>query len=240
MKRLATIAAIAMTLLIAAPVAAAKGEIVIETIPMTFATLNSDTCQYLPDGTEISWSGTGKSITRTSTDASGVTTIHNVTHANGVATDQDGNSYHFNYTNSFTFLELGRRSRHFQRHDGRRVLARRPRWHRAAQRLRRDRHDGFHHVQLGRDHHARRPHQFRQVPAKVTATRSSRQGRTDHRGSKSRVQHRRYRRRSTDPRSTVGSSPSTRPWSSSRASTSSSTTSSSCRCSCSASPTRTP
>ena len=103
MKRFATIAAIAMTLLIAAPVAAAKGEIVIETIPLTFATLNSDTCQYLPDGTEISWSGTGKSITRTSTDASGVDTIHNVTHANGVATDQDGNSYHFNYTNSFSF-----------------------------------------------------------------------------------------------------------------------------------------
>ena len=103
MKRLATIAAIAMTLLVALPVAAAKGEIVIETIPMTFAPLNSDTCQFLPDGTEISWSGTGTSITRTSTDASGVTTIRNVTHANGVATDQDGNSYRFNYANSFTF-----------------------------------------------------------------------------------------------------------------------------------------
>jgi hypothetical protein len=103
MKRLATIAAVAMTLLVAAPVAAAKGEIVIETIPMAFAPLNSDTCQFLPDGTEISWSGTGTSITRTSTDASGVTTIRNVTHANGVATDQDGNSYRFNYANSFRF-----------------------------------------------------------------------------------------------------------------------------------------
>jgi hypothetical protein len=103
MKRLATFAAIAMTFLVALPVAAAKGEIVIETIPMTFAPLNSETCQYLPDGTEISWSGTGTSITRTTTDASGVTTIRNVTHANGVATDQDGNSYRFNYANSFTF-----------------------------------------------------------------------------------------------------------------------------------------
>ena len=103
MKRLATIAAIAMTLLVIVPVAAAKGEKVIETIPMTFAPLNSDTCQFLPDGTEISWSGTGKSITRTSTDVSGVTTIRNVTHANGVATDQDGNSYRFNYANSFRF-----------------------------------------------------------------------------------------------------------------------------------------
>jgi hypothetical protein len=105
MKRLATIAAVAMTLLVALPVGAAKGEIVIETIPMTFAPLNSDTCQFLPDGTEISWSGTGASITRTSTDASGVTTIRNVTHANGVATDQDGNSYRFNYSNSFTFSD---------------------------------------------------------------------------------------------------------------------------------------
>ncbi len=100
MKRLATIAAVAMTLLIAAPVAAAKGEIVIETIQMSFAPLNSDTCQFMPDGIEISWSGTGKSITRTSTDASGVTTIRNVTHANGVATDEEGNSYRFNYANS--------------------------------------------------------------------------------------------------------------------------------------------
>jgi hypothetical protein len=103
MKRLATIAALAMTLLIAAPVAAAQGEIVVETIPMTFAPLNSDTCQFLPDGTDISWSGTGMSITQTSTDASGVTSIRNVTHANGVATDQDGNSYRFNYSNSFSF-----------------------------------------------------------------------------------------------------------------------------------------
>ena len=103
MKRLATIAAIAMTLLMASPVAAAKGEIVIETIAMTFAPLNSATCQFLPDGTEITWSGTGTSITRTSTDASGVTTLRNVTHANGVATDQDGNSSRFNYSNSFSF-----------------------------------------------------------------------------------------------------------------------------------------
>jgi hypothetical protein len=103
MKRLAMIAAVAMTLLVAAPVAAAKGETVIETIPMTFAPLNSDTCQFLPDGIEISWSGTGTSITRTSTDAGGVTTIRNVTHANGVATDEDGNSYRFNYANAFRF-----------------------------------------------------------------------------------------------------------------------------------------
>jgi hypothetical protein len=103
MKRLAAIAAIAMTLCVGVPVATARSEIVVETIPMTFAPLNSDTCQFLPDGTEITWSGTGTSITRTSTDASGVTTIRNVTHANGVATDQDGNSYRFNYANSFTF-----------------------------------------------------------------------------------------------------------------------------------------
>jgi hypothetical protein len=101
MKRLATIAAIATFLIVASPVAAANGETVIETIPMTFAPLNSDTCEFLPDGIEISWSGTGTSITRTSTDGGGVTTIRNVTLANGVATDQDGNTYRFNYANSF-------------------------------------------------------------------------------------------------------------------------------------------
>src|SRR4051812_33472546 len=80
MKRLAVIAAISMTLFVAVPVATAKSEMVVETIPMTSAPLNSDTCQFLPDGTAITWSGTGTSITRTATDEGGVTTIRNVTH----------------------------------------------------------------------------------------------------------------------------------------------------------------
>ena len=100
MKRLALIAAIAMALLIAAPVAA-KSDVVIETIQTAFAPLNADTCQFLPDGTELTWSGTGTSITRTSTSASGVTTIRNVTLVNGVATDQDGNPHRFSYANTF-------------------------------------------------------------------------------------------------------------------------------------------
>ena len=66
---------------------------------MTFAPLTSETCSNLPAGTSITWSGTGKSITRTRTDASGVTTIGNVTHAHGIAADQAGNTYSFNYTN---------------------------------------------------------------------------------------------------------------------------------------------
>jgi hypothetical protein len=80
---------------------ASGGGATVETIPMSFATLNSETCSYLPDGTSITWSGTGTSITRSRTDANGITTIGNTTHANGSATDQDGNAYAFNYSNEF-------------------------------------------------------------------------------------------------------------------------------------------
>jgi hypothetical protein len=100
MKRLAISAAVA-ALLLSAGTAIAAGGATVETIPMTFAPLNSDTCSYLPDGTSITWSGTGTSITRTRTDGTGVTTIGNTTVAHGVATDQDGNEYAFHYSNTF-------------------------------------------------------------------------------------------------------------------------------------------
>jgi hypothetical protein len=100
-KRLAISAALAALLLSAGTAIAAGGGVTVETIPMTFAPLNSDTCSYLADGTSITWSGTGTSITRTMTDANGVTTIANTTVAHGVATDQDGNAYAFHYSNTF-------------------------------------------------------------------------------------------------------------------------------------------
>lgn len=102
MKRL-WISLLSITLLLLGPgtAMAADGGATVETIPMTFAPLNSDTCPNLPDGTSITWSGTGTSITRTRTDASGITTIGNTTHAHGTATDQDGNTYTFNYSNEF-------------------------------------------------------------------------------------------------------------------------------------------
>ena len=102
MKRLAAYAVAVMALLLSAGTTiAAEGGAVVATVPMAFAELSSDTCPYLPEGTLIKWSGTGTSITRTRTDASGVTTISATTVAHGVATDQDDNEYHFHYSNAY-------------------------------------------------------------------------------------------------------------------------------------------
>jgi hypothetical protein len=80
---------------------AADGGATVEYLSVSFAPLNSDTCQYLPEGTSITWSGIEKSITRTRTSAAGITTVSNTSHASGFATDQDGNRYAFNYSNGF-------------------------------------------------------------------------------------------------------------------------------------------
>ena len=72
----------------------------VETFPVSFV-LTSDTCSNLPSGTELTASGTQKSITTTRTDRDGVVTVVNSTHAHGTATDQDGNTYVFNYSNNF-------------------------------------------------------------------------------------------------------------------------------------------
>jgi hypothetical protein len=102
MKRVAIAGLTVLSLVFGAGTAiAADGGATVETISMSFALLNSDTCPYLPDGTSITWSGTGTSITRSTTDASGVTTIGNTTIAHGIATDQDGNTYVFHYSNEF-------------------------------------------------------------------------------------------------------------------------------------------
>lgn len=72
----------------------------IETFPVSF-TLSSATCSNLPNGTTITGSGTERSITTVRTDATGVTTIINATHAHGTARDQDRNAYVFDYSNEF-------------------------------------------------------------------------------------------------------------------------------------------
>jgi hypothetical protein len=82
------------------PVAAADGGAVIDTSTVSF-TITSGGCSNLPAGTTITGSGTQRSITTVRTDASGVTTIENSTHAYGTATDNSGNTYVFNYSNSF-------------------------------------------------------------------------------------------------------------------------------------------
>jgi len=63
--------------------------------------ITSESCSNLPDGTTIEGSGTLKSITTTRTDANGITTVRNTSHARGTATDQDGNTYVFLYSNEF-------------------------------------------------------------------------------------------------------------------------------------------
>jgi hypothetical protein len=65
----------------------------VETFPVSF-TLSSATCPNLPDGTVITGTGVGKSIT-----VEGTRAIFNVTHDQGTATDQDGNRYVFSYSN---------------------------------------------------------------------------------------------------------------------------------------------
>jgi hypothetical protein len=72
----------------------------VETFPVSFV-LTSATCSNLPSETELVGSGTGKSITTTQTDRDGVVTVRNSTHSHGTATDQDGNTYVFNYSNEF-------------------------------------------------------------------------------------------------------------------------------------------
>ena len=95
-------AAIAIAVLAAAQgsASAAGGGATIERFPVSF-TITSDACSELPAGTTIEGSGTETSITRTRTDAGGLTTINNTSTARGTATDQAGNTYVFLYSNEF-------------------------------------------------------------------------------------------------------------------------------------------
>jgi hypothetical protein len=101
LKRVLTALVTAVGLVLSQGVAdAAPGGATVERFPVSFV-LTSETCSNLPAGTTIEGTGTEKSITRTRTDASGVTTIANTSIAHGTATDQDGNAYVFLYSNEF-------------------------------------------------------------------------------------------------------------------------------------------
>jgi hypothetical protein len=97
MRRLALVPALLVTVLVALPAGATP---LVETFPVTFS-LSSAQCSNLAAGTTLDGSGIEKSITTETTDASGVTTVMNVSHAHGTTTDQDGNIYVFDYTNEF-------------------------------------------------------------------------------------------------------------------------------------------
>jgi hypothetical protein len=99
-KRLVVLAILLGVLVVAVPSAeAANGGTTVDTSPVSFV-MSSAACSNLPAGTTIYGSGTEKSIT-TTIDANGVTTLVNSTHANGTAYDLAGNTYVFNYANSF-------------------------------------------------------------------------------------------------------------------------------------------
>jgi hypothetical protein len=101
MKRAITAVVAAVVLVVGQGTAsAADGGATVETFPVSFV-ISSDSCSNLPDGTTIEGAGTEKSITTTRTDASGLTTIRNTSIAHGTATDQDGNTYVFLYSNEF-------------------------------------------------------------------------------------------------------------------------------------------
>ncbi len=100
MKRLALAMGIVLVLLVGpGSAAAADGGADIQVVEVSF-TLGSDTCPNLSEGTSITWTGPLTSITRTRTNASGITTWNITSRAGGVATDQDDNQYVFNYINS--------------------------------------------------------------------------------------------------------------------------------------------
>ena len=101
-KRLITAAVVAVMLVLfqGTSASAAAGGATIGVSDVSFV-ITSESCSNLPDGTTIEGSGTLKSITTTRTDANGITTVRNTSHARGTATDQDGNTYVFLYSNEF-------------------------------------------------------------------------------------------------------------------------------------------
>jgi hypothetical protein len=103
MKPFGIATAVVIALVLAGSALAAAGGPQIESLSPSFV-LSSETCGNLPAGTTVTappGSGTGTSITTTRTDQNGVTTIMNTTHEHGTATDQDGNTYVYQYVNSF-------------------------------------------------------------------------------------------------------------------------------------------
>jgi hypothetical protein len=106
LKRFSIAAVLIAALAIGAgPAVAGGGGATITSFPVSFV-ITSATCSELPPATTVTGTGTEKSITVEKT-TNGVTFVHNTSHATGTATDQDGNTYVFDYSNSFTFSDAG-------------------------------------------------------------------------------------------------------------------------------------
>ena len=98
MRRLATAIVVAFLLTDAS---AAFADVKVERSRVQF-TMSSDACPKLPAGSRIKGSGRQRSVTKTTTDPNGITTVVNYTKAVGKATDRGGKRYRFDYRNSFT------------------------------------------------------------------------------------------------------------------------------------------
>jgi hypothetical protein len=97
--------ALVVSVLAFAASTAAAG-VTVDEFPVSFV-LTSATCPNLPTGTTVVGTGSEKSITNVLTDRNGATTVMNTSHAQGTATDQAGNTYVFNYSNSFSVSNTG-------------------------------------------------------------------------------------------------------------------------------------
>lgn len=62
-------------------------------------TVTSDVCNQVPEGTVLTGTGQGHFMNNVRTTGNGTTILRSVAHAQGTATDQDGNTYTWVYTN---------------------------------------------------------------------------------------------------------------------------------------------
>jgi hypothetical protein len=107
---LAVIAVLALALGVGSATAASSGAIVQQFgVSFTLSSTATDGvpggCPFMPAGVTISWAGTETSITIIRTGADGLTTVQNSSHAFGKATDENGNSYAFDYSNESRVTE---------------------------------------------------------------------------------------------------------------------------------------
>jgi hypothetical protein len=100
LKQLVLIAVAAAVLLLPGSAVAGGVTTTVESFPADFE-MSWQTCPNLPEGTTITGTGTGRSVTKTKTDRHGITTVFNSSIARSKATDQDGNRYRFFYFNQF-------------------------------------------------------------------------------------------------------------------------------------------
>jgi hypothetical protein len=101
MKRLVLAAMVAATSLgVAVPQARAEGATKVEFPNLSF-TVTPERCNQIPGGTEIDGTGSGRWIYTTRTDKNGAEHYREEARYSGTATDQDGNTYKWNYSSYF-------------------------------------------------------------------------------------------------------------------------------------------